>query len=95
MTKTKLYTIYICPCGSLWVPYKVCIPDGVSGSYMRAVIKLVAHEELEIWTSLPHSFIKKALTAAHFQGSAMAAMGEWRDRLCYSKFISLDYAVHF
>ena len=34
---------------------------GVSGSYMDAVFKLVAHKESEIWTSLSHSFTKGGL----------------------------------
>ena len=35
--------------------------NGVSGSYMDAVFELVAHEESESWTSLPHSFTKESL----------------------------------
>ena len=33
----------------------------VSGSYMDAVFELVAHEESEIWASIPHSFTKEDL----------------------------------
>ena len=37
------------------------VQSGVSGSYMDAVFKLMAHEKCEIWTSLPHSFTKEGL----------------------------------
>ena len=37
------------------------VQDGVSGSYMDAVFELVAHEESEIWTSLPHNFTNEDL----------------------------------
>ena len=37
------------------------VQNGVSGSYMDAVFELVAHEESESWTSLPHSFTKEGL----------------------------------
>ena len=42
----------------LYGAYKVHVQNGVSGSYM---VKLVAHKESEIWTSLPHSFTKEGL----------------------------------
>ena len=29
--------------------------------YMDSVFELVVHDELEIWTSLPHTFMKRAL----------------------------------
>ena len=32
------------------------VQNGISGSYMDTVFELVAHEESEICTSLPHSF---------------------------------------
>ena len=35
------------------------VQNGVTVSCMDAVLKLVAHEELEIWTRLPHSFAKE------------------------------------
>ena len=35
--------------------------NGVSGSYIDAVFELVAHEESDSWTSLPHSFTKEGL----------------------------------
>ena len=38
MAKTKLYTFYM-------GPYKACVQNGVSGSYMDVVFELVAHEE--------------------------------------------------
>ena len=58
MAKTKtIYILYV----SLWGPYKAHVQNGVSGSYMDAVFELVAHEESEIWTSLPHSFTKEGL----------------------------------
>ena len=38
-----------------------------------------------------------SLSATHFQGSPMAAAGEWRDELCCLKltFASLDRAIHY
>ena len=57
MAKTKPYTF-------LWDPtVKACVQNGISGSYMDAVFELVAREESEIWTSLPHScrFTKEGL----------------------------------
>ena len=35
------------------------VQNGVSDSYRDAVFELVAHEESESWTSLPHSFTKE------------------------------------
>ena len=35
-------------------PYRAHVQNSVSGIYMDAVFKLVAHEESEIWTSLPY-----------------------------------------
>ena len=55
--KTIHNIIYIGPYGS---PTKHVFKMA-SGSYMDAVFELVAHEELEIWTSLPHSFTKEGL----------------------------------
>ena len=46
---------------SLWGPYKARVQNGVPGSYMDAIFKLVVHEESEIWTSLSHSFTKGGL----------------------------------
>ena len=43
---------------SLWGPYKACDQNGNSGSYMDAVFELVADDEPEIWTSLPHCLTK-------------------------------------
>ena len=37
------------------------VQNGVSGSYIDAVFELVAHEESDSWTSLPHSFTKEGL----------------------------------
>ena len=37
------------------------VQNCVSGSYMEAIFELVANEESEIWTSLPHSFTKEGL----------------------------------
>ena len=45
----------------LWGPFKGRVQNGISGSYMYAVFKLVAHEESEIWTSVPHSYTKEGL----------------------------------
>ena len=35
------------------------VQNGITGSYMDAVLELVALEELEIGTCLPHSFVKE------------------------------------
>ena len=50
-----IYILYV------WDPIKACVQNGISGSYMDAVFVLVVREELEIWTSLPHSLIKEGL----------------------------------
>ena len=47
--------------GSLFGPYKACVQNGLTGSYMDAIFEFVAHEESEIWTSLPHSFTEADL----------------------------------
>ena len=38
----------------IWGPLKAHAQNGVSGSYMSAIFKLVVHKESEIWTRLPH-----------------------------------------
>ena len=43
------------------------VQNGVSGSYRDAVFELVAHEESDSWTSLPHSLPRKAYYSS--QGS--------------------------
>ena len=59
MAKTKLYTFYM---GLYGAPTRhVRVQNDVYGSYMDAVFELLAHEESEIWTSLPHSFTKEGL----------------------------------
>ena len=45
-----------------------------SGSYMDAIFKLVAHEESEIWTSLPHSFTKEVLLNSYFNQSMVSSV---------------------
>ena len=54
--KNTLHNVY----ESLWGPIKASVQNGVTGSYMHAVFKLVVYEEPEIWTSLPHSLSRKA-----------------------------------
>ena len=44
-------------------PNKAHVQNGVSSSYMDAVFKLMAHQESEIWTSLPQ-FYQESLTTA-------------------------------
>ena len=41
MVKKTMYILYV----SLWGRIKVPVQNGVSGSYMNAIFKLVAHEE--------------------------------------------------
>ena len=53
-TKKTIHNLY----ESLWGPYKACAQNGIPGSYMEAVFKLVAHEESE---SLPHNFTKEGI----------------------------------
>ena len=58
MVKTKPYTIYM---GPYEAPDRVHVQNGVTGSYMVAVFKLVGDDKSEIWTSLSHSFTKGSL----------------------------------
>ena len=37
------------------------VQNGVSGSYMDAVFELVAPEDSDVWTNLPHPFTREGL----------------------------------
>ena len=48
-----IYILYV----FLWDSIKARVQNGIPDSYIHAVL----HEESEIWTSLPHGFIKEGL----------------------------------
>ena len=56
-------------------PIKARVQNVVSRSYMHAIFELVAHELLEIWTVLSHSFTKGDLL--HLPGYWSLYHGAW------------------
>ena len=53
--------IYIRELGHVLSRGAVRVRNGVSGYLKDAVFEVVAHEESESWTRLPHSFTKEGL----------------------------------